>query len=36
VAQQRGHARTDLAQDLVAGMVAERVVELLEAIEVDE
>jgi hypothetical protein len=36
VAQQPGHARTDLAQDLVAGMVAERVIELLEAVEVDE
>ena len=29
-------ARADLAQDLVAGVVAERVVELLEAVEVDQ
>ena len=35
-AQQRAQARADLAQHLVARVVAERVVELLEAVEVDE
>ena len=36
VAQELLQARADLAQDLVAGVVAERVVELLEAVEVDQ
>ena len=36
VAQQLLQARADLAQHLVAGVVAERVVELLEAVEVDQ
>ena len=34
--QQRAQTRADLAQHLVARVVAERVVELLEAVEVDE
>ena len=36
VAQELLQARADLAQHLVAGVVAERVVELLEAVEVDQ
>ena len=36
LAQQRAQARADLAQHLIAGVVAERVVELLEPVEVDE
>ena len=36
VAQQLLQPRADLAQHLVAGVVAERVVELLEAVEVDQ
>ena len=36
VGQQRAEARGDDAQQLVAGLVAERVVDLLEAVQVDE
>ena len=36
LAQQRPQPRADLAQHLVARVMAERVVELLEAVEVDE
>ena len=35
-AQPRGRRARDLAQQLVAGVVAERVVDLLEAVEVDQ
>ena len=36
LAQQRAQARTDLPQNLVARVVAERVIELLEPIQIDQ